>query len=148
MTHKEKDAVIEQLLRKLQASGEITEDSAVDGVNHRPGFLTKTREIMKGSCGVEVIPELKEDRYLVVVVDTEHRRVLQSGSKSKKQISATKYHRLSFGKFKKGDVAPAWNDPNNDWSLTPVLDLGDGKELQIEVNAMVCDHDPKFDTSK
>lgn len=114
--------------------------------DYRPGYLAKTREVLKGSCGVEVIPELKQDRYLVVVVDTQHRRTIKDGSKSKKQISQSKYHRISFGKFKDGNVAPAWQDPKSEWNLTPVLDLGDGTEIQIEVNATVCDHDKQYDT--
>tara|TARA_R110002051_G_scaffold105447_2_gene178364 strand:+ start:251 stop:856 length:606 start_codon:yes stop_codon:yes gene_type:complete len=140
--------VLEGLLKHF-GGGEAEESAptAEPGkINKRPGFLDAVRTSIKGSSGIEILPELTENRYAVMIIDTEHRMLKKDGTKSEKKIcKTTPFQGLSFKAFKAGKVAPGWKSPDSDWNLFPVIALPGGKELQIQFEGIVCDHDTKYD---
>ena len=141
---------VDKVFKHFQGGGTVSEEPAEKEVlrDYRPSYLEAVRKSLAGSSGLQIAPKLKDDRYVVMLLDTKHRKITKSGKPAEKQIcSTTVFQGLSFSAFKKGNVAPGRKDPESDWNLIPVLALEGGKELQIQIEATVCNHNTQWDTT-
>jgi len=117
--------------------GLAVEETPTQG-RSRQDYIGEVQESFKGS-GVTVSPELHNNRYVVLMLDTEHRMTKRDGSVSDKMIGMTKNVSINWFEFQKdGSVVPEKYWPGKQaWDYNPVIQLEDGREVQVDLSAVV-----------